>query len=184
MPASRPYFETDNEFDLAAANGMTKQLVFSSWRIAPKAIALGVSYAAEQDTHRLTTAPGLGSDEWGATAYRSRERTLLDLAVKPDGSADRETNFLLAAPFGGLAEAIDPASLGQNVDGSLRSIDEVRELAHAIIAERLAALGVEPTAGAVRSNDWYVYAARALSPGDDVWWGSVKFVRLRRGRRS
>ena len=46
LPPCRPYYATDNEFDAAAAEGITKQLVFSSWRIAPKAIAIGLTYAA------------------------------------------------------------------------------------------------------------------------------------------
>lgn len=174
MPASRPYYATDNEFDRAMTNGITKQLVFSSWRIAPKAIALGVTYAAEQDIYKAVTTPDTGSDEWAATAYRSQERTLLDLSLTADGVADRATTFLLTAPFSGLAALIDPALLGQRSDGTLRSLEEVRSIAARILTDRLDALGIRVGDSSERGNDWYVFAARILSPADDLWWSSVK----------
>ena len=173
MPASRPYYATDNEFDTAAASGITKQLIFSSWRIAPKAIAVGVTYAAEQDIYKATMSPEAGSDEWSDTAYRTQERTLLDLRLTPDGLADSATTFLLAAPFSGLAEAIDPAVLGQRRDGTLRPLAEVRSRAASILTDRLRALDIAAEGG-TRLVDWYVYAARMLSRADDPWWNTAK----------
>ena len=173
IPASRPYYGTDNEFDRAVTSGITKQLIFSSWRIAPKAIAVGVTYAAEQDIYKVITSPVVGSDEWSDTAYRSQERTLLDLRLTPEGLADSASTFLLTAPFSGLAEAIDPAVLGQRSDGTLRPLAEVRSLAASILTDRLRALGIAAE-GATRHVDWYVYAARMLSGADDPWWNTAK----------
>ena len=124
MPPSRPYYATQNEFDLAARLGITKQLVFSSWRIAPKAIALGLTYAAEQQIYGPGRSPSEEDTEWSATRYRSQERTLLDLKVTSEGRADSLTSFMLAAPFSGLAALIDPLSLGNSADLSLIHISE------------------------------------------------------------
>ena len=169
MPPSRPYYATQNEFDLAARLGITKQLVFSSWRIAPKAIALGLTYAAEQQIYGPGRSPSEEDTEWSATRYRSQERTLLDLKVTSEGRADSLTSFMLAAPFSGLAALIDPLSLGNSADGALHTLQEVRSAAASIISAQLAAFDIPPAAAAGDVR-WFVYAARLLSPADDSWW--------------
>lgn len=173
LPPSRRYYETDNEFDTSARDGITKQLVFSSWRLAPKAIAIGLTYAAEQQIYGLREKPADGAEEWSATSYRSQERTLLDLKLAADGHADSLTNFLLATPFSGLARLVDPLALGSNEHGGLRTLDEVRVEAKSILSAHLTELGITGTAssGDIR---WFVYAARALSSDDDHWWAQLK----------
>lgn len=177
LPPTRPYYATDNEFNAAARGGITKQLVFSSWRIAPKAIALGVTYAAEQSIASLSgtdESETVAVDEWANTAYRSHERTLLDLKLTSEGEADSATSFLLTAPFSGLADLVDPLSLGLRRDGELRNLSEVRTMARRIIIDRLGAVTRSSATTAAPDVEWYVWAARHLSPADDQWWAKAK----------
>lgn len=169
MPASRPYYATNNDFTAASKAGITKQLVFSSWRVAPKAIALGLTYAAEQaiaGQRNRDDRPDAATDEWRATAYRSHDRTLLDLSLT--------TSFLLSAPFSGLAELIDPLELGMRPDGVLRTLNDVRAAARVLLAARLAPITGGIATTSARDVSWYVWAARQLSPADDAWWADVK----------
>ena len=172
MPPSRRYYATDNEFDTAARSGITKQLVFSSWRIAPKAIALGVTYAAEQAMEHPPPTETLGTDEWANTTYRSHDRALLDLRLTGDGTADSVTSFLLAAPFSGLANLVDPLTLGLDPEGSLRSLDDVRDRAKLLTTDRLGSV-LSQRGSAESEVDWYLWAARHLSAEDDQWWSKA-----------
>lgn len=174
MPPSRRYYATNNAFDRAATGGMTKQLVFSSWRIAPKAISLGLTYAAEQATPRPRVNESTATDDWAGTAYRSHDRSLLDLRLGDEDRAEALTSFLLAAPFSGLANAVDPLTIGAS-SGPLKSLDEVRRAAVSVIGERLHPILNKGGTG-VTDNEWYVYAARWLSDADDGWWKKLKPV--------
>jgi hypothetical protein len=48
IPASMPYYEHHARFADAAEAGLTKRLVFSAWAVAPRAIAMLLSYCTEQ----------------------------------------------------------------------------------------------------------------------------------------
>jgi hypothetical protein len=179
MPAAAPYYSVENRFSRLAAEGMTKQLVFSSWRIAPKAIALGVTYGSEASVQSATVrrVPGRddgattlddGMEEWGASPYRTDRRAAqLDL-TDADGQP-RLTSFLLFAPLVGLAKLVDPLTLGGRGE---RSLEEVREEARRAIRARP---GVHPRGDTsrVREANWYVAAARSFD-SDDTWWQSVE----------
>lgn len=82
-----------------------------------KAIAIGLTYAAEQDLHQASDDSEGLADEWTNTAYRTQDRTLLDLRLSAENTADSLTNLLLAAPFSGLAKLVDPMLLGSATGG-------------------------------------------------------------------
>ena len=48
MPPSMPYYSLTGAFADLAKNGFTKRLVFSSWQVVPKAIAILISYEVER----------------------------------------------------------------------------------------------------------------------------------------
>lgn len=52
MPPSQPYYDMAGAFREAAESGITKRLVFSSWRVVPKVVAGIVSYEAERNMIR------------------------------------------------------------------------------------------------------------------------------------
>jgi hypothetical protein len=181
VPASAPYYSVDNDFARLAADGMTKHLVFSSWRIAPKAIALGVTYAAEEEVRSalrvkasadaghspVVEVEGDGMDEWGTSAYRSSRRAQLELSEA--GGRLRLTSFLLFAPLVGLAELVDPLSLGCR---GARSLEEVRREIGRLVRK---GLQVKARDGASRTTavDWYVAAARGFDRPHG-WWNTAK----------
>ncbi|BAN04381.1 DEAD/DEAH box-containing ATP-dependent helicase [Ilumatobacter coccineus] len=194
LPSARPLYATDNEFDRVARAGITKQMIFSSWRVAPKAIALGVTYAAEQSilgsaeisSRRRSEST---SSNWDDSLYRSQDRSLLDLSLRDD-VADSLTTFLLIAPFSGLADLVDVVALGSG-SGGMRTIGEVRAEAAELITTGLSELGITPGTRASGGVEWYGYCARLLSPSDNDWWGSVRAAdfagdddRERRGLRA
>ena len=168
---------TDNEFDAAATRGdyeATDLLIVAN---RTQGIALGVTYAAEQSIAqvKLTEEDETNaSDEWANTAYRSHERTLLDLNLTTDGKADSATNFLLTAPFSGLADLIDPLTLGLKPNGQFRTLADVRTRVRRIIAEQLASATRSAATTAAPDVEWYVWAARYLSPADNQWWAKAK----------
>ncbi|WP_294852339.1 helicase-related protein [uncultured Oscillibacter sp.] len=67
IPASRPYYKTDNVFSRNA--GYSKTLVFSSWEMVPRMIAGLTSYEAE----RLTIGRINNRDEAGKKRYFAEE---------------------------------------------------------------------------------------------------------------
>ena len=67
IPASRPYYKTDNVFSRNA--GYSKTLVFSSWEMVPRMIAGLTSYEAE----RLTIGRINNRDEAGKKRYFTEE---------------------------------------------------------------------------------------------------------------
>ena len=48
VPPSLPYYSLSGPFERAANQGFTKHLLFSSWRVVPKAVALMMSYEVER----------------------------------------------------------------------------------------------------------------------------------------
>jgi hypothetical protein len=48
LPTDLPYYEPHGAFTGTEDNLHTKQLIFSSWRVVPRSIAMLVSYAMER----------------------------------------------------------------------------------------------------------------------------------------
>jgi Helicase conserved C-terminal domain len=138
IPPTLPYYELGEQF--AHCRGLTKRLVFSSWRVAPRAIAVLTSYEAER---RMITA----SEKVPANTTEGREkldRRLLDFKVAVGKSGRRTGMPVLALMYPSLALAnVDPleyrrerARAGQPVP----TLIEAREWARSRVAPLLAAL--------------------------------------------
>ena len=103
-PAAGPYAKEDLQY-------FTKALVFSSWVVVPKVVAMLCSYEAER---RMVT-------EFDATAQygtedRKRRRPLLAFALSQDRLTGMR-NFCLVYPCSTLANRIDPMSVAAKLSG-------------------------------------------------------------------
>lgn len=98
-PAAGPYARDD-------LGDFTKALIFSSWAVVPKVVAMLCSYEAER---RMVTAFSTAA-QYG-TEDRRRRRPLLVFAVS-QGRFTGMRNFCLVYPCSTLATHIDPMELG------------------------------------------------------------------------
>jgi hypothetical protein len=154
LPPTLRYYEGGTHFERAA--DATKRLVFSSWRVAPRAVASLASYEAERlqvtssDTERL-------------------DRRLLDFNVqRTTGRRAGMPALMLMYPSVALA-AIDPLELcrSRERDGQSRaSLAEARVWARDRVSTLVAGLD-DPQEGAVDER-WY-WAAPLLLDSDMAW---------------
>lgn len=150
LPPSLPYYEGGPHFE--RARGSTKRLVFSSWRVAPRAIAALTSYEAE----RLQVS---SSDK------ERRDRRLLDFNVaRKTGRHAGMPVLALMYPCLALA-GVDPLDLCRALarEGSgTTTLAEARGWARAKVAEFMRELP-DPDDGPVDKR-WY-WAAPLLLDG-------------------
>lgn len=104
LPPSIPYIEPSGPYAGLAPSAATKALLFSSWRVVPKAISVLLSYEAER---RM-----LGEQATGATyeGMGRKHRPLLTFPVRarqPQGM----TTLSLLYPCATLASHVDPLAL-------------------------------------------------------------------------
>lgn len=101
VPASMPYYRTSRgPYADKRLSGFTKSLVFSSWKIAPKAIAMLTSYEAER---RMVTAKYPQADY-----EKERKRARLLQFNVSSGRRGGMNLFNLIYPCVTLATRIDP----------------------------------------------------------------------------
>lgn len=103
LPPSQRYYEGGCAYDAPEARAFTKRLIFSGWKVVPKALAVLASYEAER---RLQ---GSGTVRY-TTPYQQRTSRRLDFRTN-GRKADRMTTFLLLWPSPSLAELGDPRTL-------------------------------------------------------------------------
>lgn len=108
MPPALAYYRPEGPFAAVELGGCTKSLVFSAWRLAPKCIAMLLSYEAER---RMLEEREL---DFTYTDLTERRRPLLNFAL----SQDRLTGlpvFCLTYPCLTLAREIDPLHLAREL---------------------------------------------------------------------
>jgi len=132
MPPSLPYYLPRGAFSDPALSDFTKALVFSSWQLVPKVIAVLGSYEAERRMVRSGDAT-IHYEE-----LRERQRPLLRFAQVEE----RLTGMPLLAllyPCATLAREIDPLAIGRNLAaaGLLADADAVTSAAAARIRDLL-----------------------------------------------
>lgn len=76
IPPTWPYYQGDGPYAEPDLADFTKRLVFSSWRVAPKAIASVLSYEAERQMYKQFRATAKNT-----AAARKKRRALLRFAV-------------------------------------------------------------------------------------------------------
>lgn len=171
LPPTLPYYAPpEGPFADPAAAELTKRLVFSCWKVVPKAVAALLSYEAER---RMTLA--LQPTATNTPEARKRRRPLLRFA-RSDGRLTGMSVFPLVYPSAALAEMVDPLTLGSA--SARRTADEVLDAAEKIVAEKLRQLGEFRAAPARSAEDeaWYwagpvLLDLAADEGGTRRWWG-------------
>lgn len=111
IPASMPYYAPDGAFAEAGVDGFTKHLIFSSWRVVPKAVAALLSYEAERRMMAGWDAPLLNTVE--------ARRTLRGpLRFRRDDLQNGMMTMALMYPAAVLASVCDP------LDGTREAMTE------------------------------------------------------------
>ncbi len=158
-----PYYEPGPPWSDVAADGFTKRLIFSSWTVAPQAIACLLSYEAERRMVRKGRRRRLNTPE-----ARKRQRGLLRFA-RDSRNQERPVGmpvFGLLYPSPTLARLGDPLRLETRRTGSLPSRAEVVEAVKSKLERRLRPL-LRQARGEESDEDWYWAAAVLLDAQAD-----------------
>ncbi len=152
MPPAMPYYQPGGAFANVLANGRTKTLIFSSWQVAPKTIAVLLSYEAER---RII---GEKRAEIPYGQLTEKRRPLLRFAFTQERLANM-SNFCLLYPSLTLAGQVDPLSMASELmkDGSLPSAEALLQVIEARIEELLEAASKKVAVHPDRTVDdrWY-----------------------------
>jgi hypothetical protein len=119
IPPSLPYYQLADPY--SSADGVTKQLVFSSWAVVPKVIASLLSYGAEQSMF-VSQEP----EPENTAEARKRRRGLLRFA-RADMRLTGMPVLGVLYPSHALARACDPLRLAQEqgMNGQTPALDDV-----------------------------------------------------------
>jgi hypothetical protein len=133
LPAVLPYYEAQGAFAGTEDSPHTKQLIFSSWKVVPRSIAMLVSYAME----RLMVFEGDAEPSYGE--LRERHRPLLRWSEE-SGRLGGMPLLALFYPCITLARRIDPLAHAQAQHDRLTRVEleqrvskEISELLSPII---------------------------------------------------
>jgi hypothetical protein len=106
IPPSAPYYRLEGAYGDPLLKSFTKRLIFSGWRVVPKALSVLLSYEAERSALRAVK-----KDARYATSS-DRDGGLLRFSTT-DGRDTGMPIFTLLYPCDVLADEIDPVVLGQ-----------------------------------------------------------------------
>lgn len=170
LPPSLPYYEGTGPYADPALKSFTKRLVFSSWNVAPKAIASVLSYQAERAMVRSFRIRVRNTPE--ARQKRGR-RQLLRFNVS-NGRPGGMPVLAMIYPSESLADAWDPLDQREFARPS-PSADEVLRRAAGKIRELLDPVVAKHTrSGTANDERWYWAAPLLLDasehPGDVRRW--------------
>lgn len=119
IPPSLLYYQSNSFFD--DLKDYTKNIIFSSWKVVPKAIASLCSYEAERK------AKDFNKEQYGYGGKERRKIKELNFAIKEDKPASMNL-ITLFYPCMTLAKRINPLKITQNYmkeNGSLPSAEEM-----------------------------------------------------------
>ncbi len=164
IPPSLPYYQPRGVYDQAllvqpSSQSLTKRLVFSAWKVVPKAISMLCSYEAER---RMVSdyAHREGVDYRDLT---SKRRPLLRFS-RQDGRLTGMPVFTLLYPCLTLAQQIDPMVIGARLasDSQVSSFEAVYEEVRKQVEDLLEQIEVEDDGkGGMADQRWY-WAAPVL----------------------
>ena len=151
VPASLPYYQPSGVFDQPGLSEYTKTLVFSEWRMVPKAIAMLASYEAER----------LAAEDANRTSDYSEARRQGRLIRFGYGENQAGMTFFnLFYPSLSLALDIDPLVIAGE-KGAL-SYQEMLTEVRTLIKSMLNKAGFRQTKGKSADDRWYWAAAILL----------------------
>jgi hypothetical protein len=159
VPPEMPTHQFSGAYVQEARRGFTKQLVFSAWRMVPRAVATLVSHAADHEAisaFERARGPTTGASRWPSPILRFQVE---------DG--DRLTGlprFALIYPSAALA-ALDPVRIAGRLleeGGELPSAEELLGQLEIRVGELLAALPDQSGAENEADERWYWMAPLLL----------------------
>jgi hypothetical protein len=158
IPPSLPYYQAPGTpFAGPAVEGITKLLVFSSWKFVPRAIAGLVSYETERRIVGLAKAQVQGYEDLSS----KRRRALLRFSTDDKG-VPRDLNHLVPLyPSLSLCEIVDPLEEARSAQA--RSLPLDHHALVALVARRIRSRVLcAPAAGSARDDQrWYSVAMPA-----------------------
>lgn len=131
IPPSLPYYKPNGPFENEKLQGFTKRLVFSSWRVVPKAIATLLSYEAER---RMICS--YQKNAQNTAEARKRRKPLLKF-TKSKGRFTGMPVLGMLYPCSTLAMECDPLKIAQNIEGCLSvqdMISKTREIVEGLLS--------------------------------------------------
>lgn len=156
MPPSLPYYSPRGVFSEPALSDFTKALVFSSWQVVPKVIAVLASYEAERRMVRSGDASVQYAD------LRTHQRPLIRFAQEEERLTGMPL-LMLMYPCVTLAFDIDPLAISLDLakGGVIADPDAVLSVAASRIQDLL-----KPS----------LDAARPEGPIDERWYWAALFL--------
>jgi len=160
-PCSSYYSVSDGPYAAPVLKNFSKVLVFSSWQIVPKVIALLCSYEAERNM-MLEKANWDGEPGELYSRDYSRKSRLLDFTVK-ENHPDRMSILTLFYPCLTLAQKVDPLMVSADLakGGEIPGCNKVKEVLSREIKELLNPAIVKYSKRGRKDPAWY-WAALAL----------------------
>jgi hypothetical protein len=151
LPPSAPYHELEGPFAGPGLAKFTKRLIFSSWKVVPKAISVLLSYEAERQMFQSFDA-----DARNTAADRERRARLLDFARSPSGPTGMQV-LGLVYPCSFFATHCDPLGLAKPAlrEGRRPSLAELLSKARATIGRAFRKLTQNRPDTGPADADWY-----------------------------
>jgi len=161
LPPSLPYYEVPSgPYSDPTLQGFTKGLVFSSWKVVPKAIAILCSYEAER---LMIASAGQQADYQEISRLRTLPLRFPIVGGKPGGMS----TFTLLYPCLTLAEAVDPLMIGLELVGT--EFPGLKEI-QGIVAQKLEGLLAPIIAQHARNT------SRSGLPDPSWYWAALPLL--------
>jgi hypothetical protein len=159
MPACLPYYQPQGVFAELAEQGLTKRLVFSAWKVVPKAISMLCSYEAER---RMVSDYARRED----VDYRELTRRRRQLLVfnRRDNRLTGMPIFTLLYPCLTLAQQVDPMLVGAQlaVDGRSPPNEAVYQVVHRQVGRLLEQMKIDSDFHEGATDQRWYWAAPVL----------------------
>jgi len=156
IPPSLPYYQANGPFSDVQAEGCTKTLIFSTWKLVPKTIAMLLSYDAER---RMLEE---GERDFAYADLTDKRKPLLRFS-RSRGRLTGMPVFCLVYPCLTLAQAVDPLAVARGMSETTPSCQAVFEAVKAQMRELLdkATTRIDAKKSKRPDERWY-WAAMAL----------------------
>lgn len=182
LPPSAPYYQLEGPFAHPGAAKFTKRLIFSSWKVVPKAISVLLSYEAERRMFQSFDAKARYT-----SADRERRARLLDFS-RSQGRLTGMPVLGLVYPCSFFAAHCDPLNLAKSAlgRGQTATLSELLAQARKKIEKALQPLMRGRPEGGAADADWY-WAAPILLDREtwpdaiEEWLGEDSLPDLWRG---
>jgi hypothetical protein len=164
IPPSLPYYQGQGPFSEPQLQGFTKRLVFSCWRVVPKAVAAVLSYEAERLMIRTFRKGARNTAE-----ARKKRRPLLRFTFR-EGRPTGMPVLGLIYPCKALADFFDPlalAAISLQVGNTMTLPDLLRQITPQVAALLAPITPARAESGGPVDEAWYWAAPLLLDLAAD-----------------